>query len=332
MSELRLNLISREWVIIPQDGARQPADFRKKGNRKRNVEYEPSCPFCKGNESKTLDDIIRYPAEGGWRMRVIPNKFPYLASEGPRERVNDGLRRKVSGVGQHEVIIESPYHNVPMALMPRDDVESVLNLYRDRFRAAFDDRRIYNVIIYKNHGPESGTTIIHPHSQLIGAPVIPLEIRYRVDEAMRYFDNTGQCIMCATMEDELRDSSRVVISNESFMTFVPFAALSPFHMWIFPKRHMPSFANTTDDELIDLAAIVKETLARLYFGLDDPSFNMVLRSLSPYRSRSEYIHWYISIVPRVTSTPGFEMGTGIYVNPSIPEEVAEFLRDVKLPD
>ena len=330
MAELRLNLISREWVIIQQKTARKPADFRVKGNRRHKEQYEPSCPFCKGNESTTPETIMRFPAEGDWKIRVTPNKFSYLSAEGPRERVNDGLRRKVSGVGKHEVIIESPYHDVPMALMSPDDVESIFMVYRDRFRAAFDDRRIYNVIIYKNHGAESGTTIIHPHSQLIGSPVIPLEIRYRVDEAMRYFDNTGECIMCATMQDELRDSSRVVVINDSFMSFIPYAALSPFHMWIFPRRHMPSFANITDDEMSDLAAVARETLQRLYFGLDDPSFNMVLRSLSPYRSRSEYIHWYMSIVPRVTSTPGFEMGTGIYVNPSIPEEVAEFLRDVKL--
>jgi len=332
MPELRLNLISREWVIIPREGARRPEEFRIRGNRKRKSDYESSCPFCRGNESKTPDDIVRIPKEGDWRMRVTSNKFPYLSADGPRERSNDGLRRKVSGVGKHEVIIESPYHHTPMALMSLDDVESVMSLYRDRFRAAFDDRRIYNVIIFKNHGSESGTTIIHPHSQLIGSPVIPLEIRYRVDEAMRYFDNTGMCIMCATMEDELRDSSRVVASNDSFMSFVPYAALSPFHMWLFPRRHMPSFANTTDDELVELAAVVKETLQRLYFGLDDPSFNIVLRSLSPYRSRSEYIHWYISIVARVTSTPGFEMGTGIYVNPSVPEQVAEFLRGVNIPD
>jgi len=332
MPELRLNLISREWVIIPQKSARKPGEFRVKGNRKHRAEYEPSCPFCKGNESTTPKALVTLPPEGEWKMRVTPNKFPYLSADGPRERVNEGLRRKVSGVGKHEVIIESPYHDVPMALMPIEDVEAIMYLYRDRFRAAFDDRRVYNVIIFKNHGAEAGSTIVHPHSQLIGSPVIPLEIRYRVDEAMRYFDNTGLCIMCATMEDELRDSQRVVVINDSFMSFVPYAALSPFHMWIFPRRHMPSFANTTDDELIDLAEVVKETLQRLYYGLDDPSFNMVLRSLSPYRSRSEYIHWYISIVPRVSSTPGFEMGTGIYVNQAIPEQVAEFLREVNLPD
>ncbi len=57
---------------------------------------------------------------------------------------------------------------------------------------------------------------------------------------------------------------------------------------------------------------------------------MVIRSVSPYRTRSEYIHWYLSIVPQVSHTTGFELGSGMYVNPSVPEEVAEFLREVKV--
>jgi UDPglucose--hexose-1-phosphate uridylyltransferase len=89
-------------------------------------------------------------------------------------------------------------------------------------------------------------------------------------------------------------------------------------MWIFPKRHMPSFANVGDEELSDLAHNLRNTLAKLYHGLDDPDFNLVIRSVSPYRSRSEYLHWYISIVPRVISSSGFELGSGMHINHTMP--------------
>jgi UDPglucose--hexose-1-phosphate uridylyltransferase len=36
----------------------------------------------------------------------------------------------------------------------------------------------------------------------------------------------------------------------------------------------------------------------------------------------------MSIVPRITQTAGFELGSGMYINTSIPEESAEFLRKI----
>lgn len=330
MPELRLNLISREWVIVPTEKARAPEQFRQRGNRKHIPDVDPSCPFCPGNESKTPDEIFRLPADGPWKLRGTPNKFPYFDVTGERVRINDGLRRKVTGVGRHEVIIESPHHNASFAHMDIPDLVDILKAYKARFNDAFMDRRIQHLIIFKNHGPESGTSIVHPHSQLLGSPVIPLEIRYRVDEAMRFFDNTGQCLMCAMVEDEMRDRARVIAENDRFISFVPFAALSPFHLWVFPKQHMPSFGNVSDEDIEAMAPLLKEVHQRLYHGLNDPSYNMVLRTLSPFRSRSEYVHWYMSIVPRVMPSSGFELGTGIYVNPSVPEEIAQFLRDTRI--
>lgn len=331
MPELRLNLITREWVIILSERAKRPEDFRQRKGKRYRPRYLESCPFCPGNESKTPDEIIRYPEGENWKVRVTPNKYAVLSAEGERFRKNEGMRHVVTGVGRHEVIIESPFHDMSIALMDVEDVGEVLDVYKERFLDCFGDRRIQHVIIFKNHGVGSGTTIMHPHTQLIGTPVVPMQIRHRVEECMRYFDNTGECLVCGTVRDELKDGRRVIVDSEHFVSFIPYAALSPFHTWIFPKKHQQSFAQITDEEMADLAHSLKETLSRIHFGLDDPDFNMVIRSLSPYRSRSEYIHWYISIVPHVMNISGFELGSGMYVNASMPEQVAEFLRGVRVP-
>jgi UDPglucose--hexose-1-phosphate uridylyltransferase len=114
------------------------------------------------------------------------------------------------------------------------------------------------------------------------------------------------------------------------MTFVPFAALSPFHTWIFPKRHCATFSSITEEEVKDLAFHLKTILLKFYDGLEDPDFNYIIRSENPKECASEYFHWYISIVPRLTQTAGFELGSGMYINTSIPEESAEFLRKTKV--
>jgi UDPglucose--hexose-1-phosphate uridylyltransferase len=184
---------------------------------------------------------MRLPAEGDWRVRVTPNKYAVLLAEGDRLRVNEGLKRLVTGVGRHEVIIESPKHDVTLAQQSVDEVSDIFSVYRQRFFEAFDDKRIQHVIIFKNHGPSSGTSIEHPHSQLIGVPVMPFQSRSRVDEAMRFFDNTGECLNCAMLTDELADRKRIIVESKHFVSFIPYAALSPFHTWVFPQRHTPSF-------------------------------------------------------------------------------------------
>ncbi len=331
MPELRLNLISREWVVVGTSHARKPEDFRVRGNdRHYNSEYIKTCPFCVGNESKTPDELLRLPQDGPWSVRVTTNKFPVLEKDGERTRINQGMKRVVTGVGQHEVIIESPRHDTTLALQNPDEVARVIMVYRDRFRLVFDDKRIQHAIIFKNHGPDSGTSISHPHAQLIATPVMPQQVRFRVDESMRYFDNTGECLMCATLIDEFEDGRRIVVDTEHFASFVPFAALSPYHMWVFPKVHRPSFGTLPDEQIPDLAECLRLTLLKLHEGLNNPSYNFVIRSLSPFRSRSEYIHWYISIVPHVSRATGFELGTGMHVNQAIPEEVAEFLRGIRV--
>jgi UDPglucose--hexose-1-phosphate uridylyltransferase len=162
-------------------------------------------------------------------------------------------------------------------------------------------------------------------------PIVPSQIRNRMEEAIRYFDESGECVFCATLRHELQDRQRIIAESPHFVAFTPYAALSPFHLWIFPRRHSSSFGEIFDHEVTDLAAILRTVLAKLYYGLNDPDFNYSIRSSLTRDGQREYFHWYLVIIPRVARTAGFEIGSGMYINPSLPEESAQFLRDVKLP-
>ena len=330
MSELRLNLITREWVIIATERAKRPEEFRKLKNKRHLPTYLDSCPFCPGNEQRTPDEIMRIPDNGDWKVRVTPNKFAALSSTISRERKNEGGRHLITGFGRHEVIIESPVHNMFIANMPVDDIANIISTYRERFIRIYEDPGIEHVIIFKNYGESAGTSLLHPHSQIIGTPVTPLQVRHRIEEGMRYFDNTGGCLMCTLVDDEISDGRRVVLDTGHFVTLVPFAALSPFHTWIFPKRHCATFSSIDEEEVTDLAFHLKTILQKFYTGLEDPDFNYIIRSENPKECKSEYFHWYMSIVPRLTQTAGFELGSGMYINTSIPEENAEFLRNIRV--
>ncbi len=329
MPELRQNILTREWVIIATERARRPKEFAKKNEKKVLPAYSPNCPFCPGNEHMTPPQTYRVPDTGSWRIRVTPNKFAAVSYEGELHRTIKGIRRTITGVGVHEVIVETPEHNRPTALQQDAQVELLIETYLNRFNFASKDPRVEQVTLFKNHGEAAGTSLEHPHSQMIGTPIITGQLRDRMINALKHFDEFGECIYCHVMEQELREQTRIVLETEHFVAFVQYAALTPFSMLIMPRCHMACFAEINDSEAADLARNLRRTLAKLYHGLDDPDFNYTIRTAPIENSGVKYYHWYLSIIPRLTKVAGFELGSGMFVNVSLPEENAQFLRDVE---
>jgi len=306
MSEIRENKLTGEWVIIAPERAK----------RGQNLAPPPPtappgfCPFCPGNESASQEvSRVAYP-DGEWRMRAVLNKFSALS---PEDEANHGL---------HEVIIESRQHECP--LLGPEEWPILFQLYLQRFLAFYDDPRIEHVILYKNHGADAGASQRHPHSQVVGLPILPGQVFDRLERSRRFYVEHGECLACHLLASERKAGTRIIEENAHFVAFIPYAALSPYHLWIFPKQHISCFA---DHLAIDSAAsITRSVLARLQAVLGDPAFNLVLRSTSPREPSLPHFHWYLSIVARVNKHAGFELGTGMYINPSSPEDCASAMR------
>ncbi|PYV33501.1 MAG: galactose-1-phosphate uridylyltransferase [Acidobacteria bacterium] len=328
MPELRYNVITHDWVIIATERAKRPEEFAKKKDKKVLPVFVPTCPFCPGNEKMTPPEAYVVSDTTGWRVRVTPNKFAALACEGKRERSIQGIRRKVSGVGIHEVIVETPDHSKTTAQLSDREMEILIQTYLNRFKAASADPRVEHVTLFKNHGEAAGTSLEHPHSQLIGTPVITSQIRDRLIHSLRHFDEFGECVFCHVMDLESQEGTRVVLESEKFICFTPFAALTPFSITIIPRRHMACFAEMNDAEAADLSKILRRTLSKLYWGLSDPDYNYAIRTTPIEYTGVKYYHWYVSIIPRLTKMAGFELGSGMFINVSLPEENAAFLRGI----
>lgn len=332
MSELRQNIITRDWVIIAPERAKRPQEYGSENQRKITLPaYRPDCPFCLGNEANTGEETLRWSDDRGWRVRAVLNKYSALSSTGERVRQTQGIHRSISGVGAHEVIIEHPRHDLTTALLEISDVANIIEVYKQRYLHFKADPRIEAIIIFKNHGKGAGTSLEHPHSQIAATPVVPFQFRSRIDDAIRYFDDRGDCVFCETLKDELASGDRIIFENTHFVAFIPYAALSPFHIWIFPRRHSSCFEQITAPEILGLAEALKMSLAKLYYGLDNPDYNYTIRSLPSKQEQTPYFHWYIAIIPRINQTAGFEMGSGMYINASQPEESAEYLRSIVPP-
>ncbi len=331
MSEFRQKPTTKEWVIIAPERADRPKDIAAKAageGREQPPEYDENCPFCPGNEHKTPDEVYREDADGGWALRAVPNKYAALSSTVTPERQVQRVMVKANGYGAAEVIIESPHHNPTIATMSNAEVERIIRAYKDRYQDIISQEHINFVTIFRNYGPQAGTSLVHPHSQVIATPVIPPHIRDPIYKAIESFDTFGNCIYCTVLEQELEVGDRVVLESDYFLVRCPFAARSPFEIRIIPKIHRASFGDISPEESNDLADVLRKTLRKVYFGLGDPDYNYIIRSAPYGDDDARYLHWYIVIIPKLHAPGGFEISSGIYINPTLPEECADFLRGI----
>jgi UDPglucose--hexose-1-phosphate uridylyltransferase len=333
MPELRQNFATKEWVIIATERAKRPEEMASRRPERNAAAFVPTCPFCPGNEDKTPPEVLRIPAGGGhdpWQVRVIPNKFAALSRDVQPGRTIHRTRRTIQGFGVHDVIVETPSHSLSIAHMPDSEVANILRCYRARHQELSLDPRIEHITIFKNHGVDAGTSLEHPHSQLVASPVISYQVRQRVHEALRHYDEYGECITCQNIEEELEDKVRIVMATEHFVALELFASYSPFCTHIYPRRHMASFGDISAAEINDLARTLRTVLAKLHTGLNDPDYNFTIRSAPAECVGVKYFHWYLSVIPRLTRVAGFELGSGMFINTVLPEAAAEFLRNVKV--
>ncbi|MCS7192515.1 MAG: galactose-1-phosphate uridylyltransferase [Armatimonadetes bacterium] len=337
MPELRQDYATKEWVIIATERAKRPHDFLKGRPEPTPLpSYDPKCPFCPGNEYMTPPETFAIrdgtlPDASGWLVRVVPNKFPALIPNGRPRRSRSGLYLRMEGIGHHEVVIESPEHDKTLALLSQSQVEGVAKAYRSRYQALNANPANELVLIFRNQGEKAGTSLIHPHSQIVATPIVPVPIRRVLYEAERHYDAMGRCVFCDILEHELDCGERIVCENQHFVAFVPYAARVPFEVHILPRYHQASFGEFPDEQISDFAAILKLVLCKLYFGLKNPDYNFAIITAPHYSQGDPHFHWHLKILPRLTTTAGFEIGSGMYINVSLPEENAKFLRECEVP-
>ena len=285
---------TRRWVVITPSRASRPED----GKQPVEVSKVPVCAFCTGNEGLTPPEVWRLGGEGlwnqpGWMVRVVPNKYA------------------ITDI--HEVIIHSPEHDKDIEELTLEQVELIFRVYRQRFQ---EHEQNGQVMIFCNHGVHAGASLTHPHSQLV---VLPKQIN--LDTLSREpFNN-------------------LVLENTFFNVYCPDFSQWPYEVWIAPKDKpgmeggrlkTVTFGEITDEEIKDLASILQTTLKKLAKISSLPKVKKLNRdedfSYNYYIYHGE--NWYLRIIPRFVHRAGFELGTGLSVNPIDPSEAAKELKEM----
>jgi UDPglucose--hexose-1-phosphate uridylyltransferase len=332
MPELRKDPIVGRWVIISTDRARRPDEYKHDTVPLRSASF---CPFCPGHEDKTPHEVLAYREPGskpngpGWKLRVVPNKYPALKIEGEIDRQGEGLYDKMNGVGAHEVVIETDAHEPQMSELDETQIERVLMAYRERIIDLRNDSRFKYVMVFKNQGAAAGASLEHTHSQLIALPVVPRAVGEEMAGARKHYEYKERCIYCDIVKQELSDGRRVIYKNDHFLVISPFAPKQPFETWIIPRVHGAHYEDTPRPHFAPLANALRQALRKLGVALDRPAWNYMLHT-APFRDQepAHFYHWHFEIMPTLTKVAGFEWGSGFYINPTPPEEAAAFLREL----
>lgn len=328
MSEYREDRTTGTRVLVAPERGGRPVDWaRAAGSTGTATAGDPSCPFCPGNEQKLAEMIeeIASDAPPGWRARVVANRFPALtpadcqASSKPTEQATPAH-------GFHEVIIETPNHDADLVTLSEAELNTVLLAYRRRYIALMARPGIKAALVFRNYGERAGATLRHPHSQVMAATEVPPRLAATMAWARTYHAAHGRCATCAELDIEIADGRRVVEATDRFAAIVPFAAATPFEQRIVPRIHQASFAQCDDGMLADLGGLLQRSLRRLKTAVGDPAYNFVIEPGSRADSDAAVTHWWLRIVPHVVRPGGFELGAGMAINPSWPENDAETLR------
>jgi UDPglucose--hexose-1-phosphate uridylyltransferase len=298
MGEIRRNPITGDPVILSTTRADRPGAWSEDAPR----DGRSDCPFCPGNEAETPPEIERTGATA-WQARAVPNKYPAIFEpENP----------------PHEVIIDSPDHDLPFERLGIERLTAAIDFWKKRANAQSESPRRRYVSLFRNEGRGSGQSIPHPHSQILALDFVPP----RIAREFQGFRNQP-CPLCRLVEEETRSGEVLIDETPSLVLFAPRAAKAPFEMWVAPRNHAPTW---TECLSADLARLLLSAVGRLRAIHPDAPFNLGLLTAPLNTDEADRFHWYAELTPRLTSLAGFEYSTGAWINIESPERAAARLR------
>ena len=313
MAELRWHPLIKDWVMIASHRQNRPQMPKN------------DCPFCPGS-GKVPDNYDVY---------MYPNDFPALSQNPPTpDPVATDFFKTAEAYGKCEVILYSPDHTKPIRELTDEHMLKLVDLWVERFNAMKADERIKYVFIFENRGEVVGVTMPHPHGQIYGYSFMPKKLCLELESAKEHKEQTGKCLYCDLLENEVKEGSRVIFENEYFTVFLPFFCEYPYGVYIMSKAHKGDITEFTAEERFALGQTVRRVS-----GMLDSLFNtnfpyMMCMHNAPVNSgdTSEYFHFHIEFFPPMRSdvkqkfNASSETGAWAHCNPTAPEQKAEELR------
>ncbi|HEV7524937.1 MAG TPA: hypothetical protein VGP92_08225 [Acidimicrobiia bacterium] len=277
------------------------------GRRPRLVDH--NCPFCWGNEHATAEEITRVgpggPAEPGWRVRVVKNRYPVVGGAG-------------AATGECEVVVFRA-HERRLEDLEVDEVAEILAVIRDRVAAQSVART--SVQVFVNAEAEAGASIAHPHAQLIALDFVPPALA--LEFAM--ISSLGADPLLRDLE--LAEELDLVVVEGAVAAWCPWAMPLPYGVRIAARTPGPPFTELGAADIAAVAQTLRDVVRAMNDVLDHPAYNVVVFSDQARAAGAELVRrWRIEVIPRITVGGGFEIGTAVTTHATEPAVAAATLR------
>jgi UDPglucose--hexose-1-phosphate uridylyltransferase len=325
MTELRRDPLSGDWVLVfPQEGGARPD------------ESAATCIYCLGREAQTGKEIYRRGGQdagpSAWDLRVVAGSPPLFHVEGDFGKKAAGMCDRMEAIGAHEILIETPAHDVEFEDLDPGQIFAILDTIRVRARDLGNDVRLKHVMPFKvrTFNPAHGRP--HPRWQILAVPFVPGVIKRELNAALEYFSFKERCVFCDYLIQERRAKARVIYEEGGMVALSPYAARVPFEVWVMPTKHASDFGTISEDETWNLARLLKRLTGSIK-KLPESSGYVLTVHTAPFRRPKagawktidlDY-HWHVQLDPCISVGDGLLESGGFHLNPVAPEEAASIL-------
>ena len=307
MGELRKDYILDRWVIISPKRGKRPHELIEKVEIK-----EEKCVFCPGNEHMTPPEKGRFGDKSAWKVRWFANLFAAVVPEGiSATKTENRFFTWANNLGVAEIIVDTADHKRQLGELSTDELALVLKAYNTRIDELSKVPFVKYVSVFKNHGLQAGTSLVHSHSQVFALPFVPPAILEKRVASKRFLS----CPYCDVIQAE-KDSTRRVAENNDFVAFAPYASRFNYEVWVFPKPHVTKFSKLNFSSLAEILSPILHKIASSGW-----SFNLFF-----HYDPADVMHAHVEVCPRIATWAGFEISTDVIINSVPPEEAAAFYR------
>jgi UDPglucose--hexose-1-phosphate uridylyltransferase len=322
MSERRWNPVLGEWTITATH--RQDRTF---------LPPKAYCPLCPTRPGGPSTEIARPTFE----VAVFDNRFPSLRRD-PEPAAIEGtdLTPVEPSFGACEVVVYTPDHEATLGSLPVRRIRQLIEVWAHRTLVLGARNEVAYVFAFENRGEVIGVTLEHPHGQIYAYPTVPPVIARELANAELHLDETGRCLWCDLLAQELGDGRRTVAETDTWSAGVPFAARWPYEVHLTPRRHVGWLHELDDAEVDDLARLLATTVRKYdaLFGYTLPYILAIHQRPTTVGLEDAY-HLHIEFYPpnrtetKLKFLAGSEAGAGAFINDTLPEETAQRLRGLE---